>query len=117
MGLTDLEKDLIELIGARRGAANAIPREMLMELFDGVSERRVRRTIKHLVIRHGVPIASGASGYYTPATPEEVEKACRYYHSYGLACLTAEARLRGCSLPDLVGQMRLELPAEIEGEG
>ncbi len=106
--MTDLERDLVELIGGRRGEGNAIPRERLMDLFDGVSERQVRRTIKHLVMEHGIPLASCPGGYYTPATPEEVDRCCRYYHGYAMACLTVESRLRGCSLPDLVGQIGLE---------
>jgi len=106
--MTDLEKDLKELIGARRGEGNAIPRERLMDLFDGVSERQVRRAIKHLVMEHGIPIASGPCGYYTPVTEEEVDRSCRYYHGYAMACLTVESRLRGCSLPALVGQMGMD---------
>jgi hypothetical protein len=106
--LTDLEKDLKELIGARRGKTNAIPRAKLMELFDGLCERDVRRAIKHLVMEHGVPIASGHGGYFTPVTPEEIDQACRYYHGYAMACLTVESRLRGCSLPELVGQIEME---------
>ena len=106
--MTDLEKDLVELIGARRGAGNAISRVKLMELFDGICERDVRKAIKHLIVEHGVPIASGPGGYFTPATPEEIEQACRYYHGYAMACLTVESRLRGCSLPELVGQIEME---------
>jgi len=119
--MTDLEKDLVELIGARRGEGNAIPRARLMELFDGLCERDVRRTIKHLVKEHGVPIGSGPKGYYTPVTPQEVRRACDYYHSYAMSCLTVESRLKRCSLPELLEQMRFEFDSrqdmkDAEGE-
>jgi len=106
--LTDLEKNLIELLGGRRGAANAISRLDLVGLLDGFCERKIRRAIKHLMMEHGIPIASGPSGYYTPVTEEEVQRACKYYHSYAMASLTAESRLRKCSLWEIVEQLRME---------
>jgi len=108
MEMTDLEKDLVELLGARRGAANAITRAQLQECLDGVCDRKMRMAIKHLKDEHGVPIASGPSGYYTPVTPEEVKKTCDYYHSYAMSMLSSESRLRGCSLPDIVNQLKID---------
>ncbi len=113
--LTDLERDLVELIGARRGAGNAIPRENLCEALDYVGERAIRQAIKHLVTEHGVAIASGPEGYYTPVTPEELARCCDYYHSYAMSCLTVESRLRKVSMPELLGQIRMQFAEQAEG--
>jgi len=110
--LTDLEKDLVELIGARRGAGNAIPRAELCAILDYIGERKIRQAIKHLVIEHGIPIASGMTGYYTPVTADEVVQACEYYHSYAMACLTVESRLKRCSLPEILEQLKIDFATD-----
>ncbi len=110
--LTDLEKDLIELLGARRGEGNAISREKLCEALYPVPERTIREVIKHLVTKHGIPIASGPNGYYTPITADEIRRCCDYYHRYAMASLEVEAKLRQVSLPELLGQIRMDLRAK-----
>jgi hypothetical protein len=110
--MTDLEKDLVELIGARRGAGNAIPRADLCAILDNIGERKIRQAIKHLVVEHGIPIASGMTGYYTPVTADEVWRACEYYHSYAMSCLTVESRLKRCSLPEILEQLKIDFATE-----
>jgi len=110
--LTDLEKDLIELIGAKRGAANAISRQHLCEVLDYVGDRRIRATIHHLRWEHNVVIASGPRGYYTPIAAGEIRAACKYYHSYAMACLCNESKLSGKPLMEILGQLPMELSAD-----
>src|SRR4030042_1446702 len=102
--MTDLEKDLIELIGARRGAGNAISRQHLCEVLDYVGERQIRATIHHLRWKHRSVIASGPTGYYTPITREEIRAACDYYHSYAMGCLCNESMLSGRPGVEILGQ-------------
>lgn len=108
LDMTDLERDLVALIGARRGEKNAVSRRELVKLLSGIGERRIRRCLKHLVDEHGIPIASGPGGYYTPVTAKEIARACEYYHSYAIACLAAESRLRRCSMEEILGQLKLD---------
>lgn len=111
--LTDLEREIIRLLEGCQGEANALRRRNLCEILIGLAdERKVRRAIKHLVMEHGIPIASTCSGYFTPVTPDEIVRASKYYHSYAMACLTAESRLRKCSMADLIGQIKLNFTAE-----
>ena len=72
-------------------------------------EREVRRIVKHLVEVHGFPIASCKDGFFIPETSEEVERACRQLHRAAMSHLVRESRLRKKSLPELLGQMALEV--------
>ena len=97
------------MIGGCRGEKNAVSKQDLVEILDdGMCERKIRNTIKHLVIEHGIPIASGPHGYYTPMTADELTRACDYYRSYAMSCLAVESSLRRCSLPDILQQLKID---------
>jgi len=116
--LTETEGRVLRAIRCCRGRDNAVSVGRLVlgvfSLFTyegayATREREVRRIVKHLVEVHGIPIASCSAGYYVPVTAEETERACRQYHRAAMSHLKREARLRRVSLPDLLGQMRLEV--------
>lgn len=100
---------------AHRGRESAISRADLVEKINSEAplivkyhEREIRDTIKHLVTRHGERIGSCKNGYYMIETSEELEQACKYYHSYAMSLLHVEARLRKVALADLLGQLRMD---------
>jgi len=113
--LTDLEKDLIELIGARRGEARAIPRAELCALLDYVGDRHIRDTIRHLRVVHKIAIASCAKGYYTPVTEEEFKRAGAYYESYGKAAFQNRSALCGGQMLEAAGQESMPFTAPPNG--
>lgn len=112
--LNNLEATIMHILKSHRGKDNAISRGALVDAVNGetplfpVHERGIREAIKHLVTQHGERIGSCVGGYFLIETFEELEKVCRYYHSYGLSSLFVEARLRRVSLPDLLGQLSME---------
>ncbi len=74
--------------------------------------RRLREIITRLRAQ-GVPICSVADteggGYYLPAAGSEMEAYCGRLRSQALKKLTQEAVLRRVALPELLGQIQLNL--------
>jgi hypothetical protein len=106
--MSELEKMIVGLLEGCRGEENAVRRRNLVEILSKFEDRKVREAINHLVTAHGVAIASSPKGYYTPITPEEIRKACDYYHSYAISCLVRESRLSGRPLAEIMGQLNLD---------
>ena len=72
-------------------------------------ERRLRMIVEELRME-GHPIcAHPSSGYYIAASGEEIEEAIAFLHARAMTSLRQIARLRRVALPDLLGQMRLEV--------
>jgi hypothetical protein len=105
--LTDLERNICAFLGEHQGRENAVSRQELCDRFSNVDERTLRRTIKHLVTRHGHPIGSYSKGYFWATTPEEIREVIEYYRSYGLSCLYVAARLKKVPLRLMLGQLTL----------
>ncbi len=106
--LTELEKEIVNLIGNCRGEHNALRRRNLAEmLIHFGDERKIRVAIKHLVTSHGVPIASSPAGYFTPVTLEEIWRTCDYYHSYAMSALSTESKLRKL-IDRMIGQSKID---------
>jgi hypothetical protein len=76
--------------------------------------RRLRRVVERLR-RQGVPICASAGmvggGYFLPAAGQEMEDYCRRLRLSALKKLRQEAGLRKLALPDLLGQIALNLEA------
>lgn len=74
--------------------------------------RRLRRLITELR-RDGVAICSVASknsgGYWLASAGSELASYCRKLRSRALGILAMEARIRKMTLPEMMGQMALEL--------
>ena len=114
--LNNLEATILRFLEAHQGREFSISRERLVEKINGeylftplgVSERKIRATIKHLVESHGQWIGSCPKGYFMIQTDQELLAACKYYHGYALSLLHVEAKLRKTSLPALLGQLSME---------
>jgi len=129
MDLTNLEIAILKALENRQGRESAISRAALVaEIRAGMGvenstdgekktksedsfpgERVIRSILKHLVCFHGERIGSCHRGYYMVETSEELERACKYYHSYAMSLLHVEARLRNTSLAELMGQIAMKL--------
>ena len=110
--LTDLERALIDLIGACKGEAQALRRRNLCEqLAHFGDERKIRRMIEHLR-RQGVPICSTARGYFTPQDAGEMLKSTDYSDSYAISIFTRTAREKKISLLEYLGQLRMKFGGE-----
>lgn len=48
-----------------------------------------------------------STGYFLAATAEEMEEICQFLRNRAMTSLVQESRMRGVSIPDLIGQMRL----------
>jgi hypothetical protein len=70
--------------------------------------RRLRRAGKH--------ICSSKKGYWLGLTPAEIEATARKLESRGLSSLGQAARLRRIGLPELLGQMQLQVSGD-RGQG
>jgi hypothetical protein len=109
---SELERTLIELIGACKGEAAALRRRNLCEQLAHIAdERRIRKTIEHLR-REGVPICSTARGYFMAADAQDLAKSMEYSDSYALSILTRTAKQRKITMLDLLGQLKLKFGGE-----
>ena len=118
--LTVLEQQIVDLLTRDcLGESNAIHISKLVRRLWGVGpespkyptfERKARLVIKHLVERHGAAIVSSYKvGIFIPEQAAEVDSAYKRLRQAGLSHLTRAARLRKQSLPDLLGQLKLEV--------
>jgi hypothetical protein len=75
-----------------------------------INDTRVLRKIITELRRDGAAICSDvANGYYLAQTAEDLSAHCGRLRKSALKKLALEARLRRIALPDLVGQIALEL--------
>ena len=126
MDLTNLEAQILRFLEAHQGREFSISRERLVEKINGeylftplgVSERKIRATIKHLTTQHGVAIGSGPKGYFMAETAEEIEAVCKYYDGYGLSSLFVSSRLRKIEMREYLGQLSMRFaPVEYPPTG
>ncbi|HRT70735.1 MAG TPA: hypothetical protein P5308_05185 [Syntrophales bacterium] len=110
---------IIATLAEHIGEPNAVGMGDLYESVFGVpwthrinDTRKVRKYITHLR-RDGVPICSTArkdgGGYYLPAGSSELVNYLRRSKVRALKILSRVAKIQRVSLPELLGQMRLEL--------
>ena len=75
----------------------------------GVGERAQRNAIS-LLRRWGHAVAgTPETGYYLAQTANELNECCGFLRSRALHSLAIEAQLKRLSLPELLGQISLEL--------
>lgn len=73
----------------------------------GISEREVRKLVSALR-RDGTAIcAKPKTGYFLAVTPAELNESCEFLHRRALHSLLLASRIQNVSLPDLVGQLKL----------
>jgi len=88
------------------------------ELFERVFDRPYRsrindtrpiRTLIDELQKEGVPVCSSQRGYYLASAHSELAAYCKNLRAQGLRKLKKEANLRKMTLPELLGQLSLEL--------
>lgn len=90
------------------GRANGIAARFLARRM-ALKTRQVRKLITDLRMA-GVPVCGHPrTGYFMAETPEELEATCEFLRSRAMHSLVLEAALRKISLPQLLGQVEMEL--------
>lgn len=102
---------VLEALERRRGATCGITASKLAMLL-GCNERTLREAITALRME-GQPICGHPnSGYFMAGSAADISSTCAFLRSRAMTSLKQEARLRKIALPDLLGQMRIELEQE-----
>lgn len=94
-------------IGRERGVTGP---QLVVEILGHTStgdERRLRDLLVDLRKNGHHVCGKPTTGYFLAATAEELEETCAFLRKRALTSLMQESRMRGISIPDLVGQMRL----------
>lgn len=119
--LDPAEARVLAILRCRRGRALAIAAADLAALAGipggtarRASPREIQEIIHRLRVEHHIPIASAAgkpNGYYMPETPEEIEQFCHELRAKALGSLQAMAAVKRVGLPELLGQLVMEIAA------
>lgn len=104
--MSKAKASLLNALAAHQGRERGIgARELAAKV--GVSPRRLRALIS-LAREEGTAICGKpASGYFVPVTPEELCESCAFLEHRALTSLRLLSRMKKVSLPDLLGQLRL----------
>ena len=117
--LDSVERRVLTILRTHRGLAAAIPMPRLASLV-GLETRQVQQIVHRLRVNHGEAIGStaarGRNGYYMLATVDEMDGFRREQRRKALGTLLAVARAVNATLPDLLGQLRMEWE-EANGNG
>lgn len=104
----------MEILLQHRGKERAVDGRMLAAVagLEGPDPRRlVRKAVSNLRRRYGVAIAANSlepSGYYLAVTADELDEATSSLIRRGLKILSAAAKMKKMTLPEFMGQLRLE---------
>lgn len=107
--LTDDERQILSLL--RKGRANAISVRELTEA-TGLNEKKVRQTVRDLIMERWVLIGSAVHyppGYYLPETADEAITATKSMAHRGIMILMRVAKMRRESIELVFNQARLDL--------
>jgi hypothetical protein len=113
--LTNLEIQILKVLEDHQGKPNRIGRFVMLEQINAecplfpINEREMRRVIKHLREQHGERIGSCGKGYYKAVTVDEVKAISGYHRKRGLSEFYSAAKIERSSLPELLGQLSLEI--------
>ena len=97
---------LLQILSAHQGRENGIGVADLARKA-GISERQARKFISELRLQGLGICATPKTGYYMAVTPEELHESCRFLHRRALGSLQLASRIQQISLPDLLGQLKL----------
>ena len=102
---------LLNLLSQHQGRENGIG-VYALAMEAGISERQVRKLVSQLR-REGTAIcAKPKTGYYLAVTPDELRESCAFLHARALHSLQLASRIQNVALPDLLGQLMLNVGAE-----
>jgi len=97
---------LINALAAHQGRERGIcARDLAAKI--SVSPRQLRKLISQARDEGMAICGKPASGYFVPTTPEELNESCAFLEHRALHSLRVLSRMRKVSLPDLLGQLRL----------
>jgi len=110
---------VLQILSRHIGRGKAINMAALFQEIFGVAPRNTitgTRRLRKIITRlraQGVPICSAADmesgGYYLPAAGSEMENYCGRLRNQALKKLAQEAVLRRMALPQLLGQIQMNL--------
>jgi hypothetical protein len=99
--------EVLNALSRHQGAGNGIGAKRLAEQL-GMPPRRLRTLISELRDGDGMAICGTPStGYFMAVTPEELQASCAFLEHRALHSLRLLSRMKKVSLPDLLGQLRL----------
>lgn len=129
VSMTGEEEAVLEVLKKHRGRESAIKVPELTKRANYniadvdipfMNETQIRQIVRHLIIRHGILIGSATKnppGYFIPANAKEVEMVCKSLRHRALSILYRECRIRQIGLPELLGQLQLEIGNSREYQG
>ena len=82
----------------------------------GMNDRRMRQIIRQMRLM-GYPIGSSSNrpaGYFDMQTVPDAEETARQFLNRGLKNLRIYWKIEKCTLPDLLGQVKMELEIDAE---
>jgi biotin operon repressor len=98
---------LLNVLSEHQGAANGISGRHLARRLR-VPKREMRKLISQCRDEHGVAICGHPStGYFMATTPDELHRSCAFLEHRALHSLRLLSRMKRVSLPDLLGQLKL----------
>jgi len=103
--LTHEENMILRLL--QRGKQNAI-KEKALAAATGLPGVEVREKIRHLIMTHGILIASCTHGFFIAETEEEIRGATKSLRHRGIMILMRAAKLQKISVEDIFHQARIE---------
>lgn len=98
---------LISLLSTHLGAENGISARYLAASLR-VTPRELRKLISDCRYAHGMAICGHPkTGYFIALTADELDLCCKFLQRRALHSLSLLCRMRKVSMPDLVGQLKL----------
>jgi len=84
-----------------------------------INDTRKLRTLITSLRRDGVPVSSSparSGGYFLASSGSEMDEFCRRLRNRALKILSLEAKLRRKALPEIIGQIQVNLVGDARGE-
>lgn len=98
---------VLNALTRHQGAENGIGAKALAAEV-GVPPRQLRRLISQCRDEDGVAICGHpTTGYYMACTPDELAQSCAFLEHRALHSLRLLSRMKKVSLPELLGQLKL----------
>lgn len=97
---------LLNLLSHHQGRDRGVTARHLACIAE-ITERDLRSLVGELR-EQGIAIcATPETGYYLAVTPEELQECCKFLHDRAMRSLLLASRMEKISLPDLLGQLKL----------
>jgi hypothetical protein len=74
-----------------------------------IPDRKLRDCVTHLRLAGFAVLSTPETGYYIAKTASEVRECCAFLERRAMGTLVLIARLRNLTMPELLGQMQLDL--------